>query len=305
MADPYDILIIGGGPGGYVAAIRAAQLGFRTAVVEREHLGGICLNWGCIPTKALLRTADIFSYLKHAKEYGLTIEGAIAYDPALVIKRSRVISAQLNSGVGFLLKKNKVDVIWGAAKLTKAGAPASSANAKGRSRRGHVYSQTRHHRNGGEAARAAGHRARWKAHLDLFRGNGSGEISKLAPRRWLGRDWCRICLLLSQHGRKGNADRNPAAIPARRGSRDCRRRAQAVREAENRDIDVSQDHDGREKRKWRKSNGRGCRWSRASARSRAHDLGGWRDRQCREPWARGAGCEDGARRHRNRWHRPH
>ncbi len=121
MADPYDILIIGGGPGGYVAAIRAAQLGFRTAVVEREHLGGICLNWGCIPTKALLRTADIFSYLKHAKEYGLTIEGAIAYDPALVIKRSRVISAQLNSGVGFLLKKNKVDVIWGEAKLTKAG----------------------------------------------------------------------------------------------------------------------------------------------------------------------------------------
>jgi dihydrolipoamide dehydrogenase len=121
MADPYDILIIGGGPGGYVAAIRAAQLGFRTAVVEREHLGGICLNWGCIPTKALLRTADIFSYLKHAKEFGLTIEGAIAYDPALVIKRSRAISAQLNSGVGFLLKKNKVDVIWGEAKLTKSG----------------------------------------------------------------------------------------------------------------------------------------------------------------------------------------
>ena len=121
MPNPYDILIIGGGPGGYVAAIRAAQLGFKTAVVEREHLGGICLNWGCIPTKALLRTAEIFHYAEHAKDYGLKLEGKITYDPAAVVKRSRAVSGQLNGGVGFLLKKNKVDVIWGEATITKPG----------------------------------------------------------------------------------------------------------------------------------------------------------------------------------------
>jgi dihydrolipoamide dehydrogenase len=121
MAAPYDILIIGGGPGGYVAAIRAAQLGFKTAVVEREHLGGICLNWGCIPTKALLRTAEIFHYAEHAKDYGLKLEGKITYDPAAVVKRSRAVSGQLNGGVGFLMKKNKIDVIWGEATIAKAG----------------------------------------------------------------------------------------------------------------------------------------------------------------------------------------
>jgi dihydrolipoamide dehydrogenase len=121
MAEPYDILIIGGGPGGYVAAIRAAQLGFKTAVTEREHLGGVCLNWGCIPTKALLRSAEIFSYLSHAKDYGLTVDGKIGFDPAAVIGRSRKVAAQLNSGVGFLLKKNKVDVIYGEATITRPG----------------------------------------------------------------------------------------------------------------------------------------------------------------------------------------
>lgn len=119
MADTYDVIIIGGGPGGYVAAIRAAQLGFKTAVVEREHLGGICLNWGCIPTKALLRSAEIYHYMQHPGAYGLTIEGKPGFDLAGVVKRSRGISAQLNQGVGFLLKKNKVDVIWGEAKLGK------------------------------------------------------------------------------------------------------------------------------------------------------------------------------------------
>ena len=121
MADAYDILVIGGGPGGYVAAIRAAQRGFKTAVVEREPLGGICLNWGCIPTKALLRSAEIFHTLNHAKDYGLTVDGKIGFDPAAVVKRSRAVSAQLNNGVGFLLKKNKVDVIWGEAMITKPG----------------------------------------------------------------------------------------------------------------------------------------------------------------------------------------
>lgn len=120
MANSYDIIVIGGGPGGYVAAIRAAQLGLKTAVVEREHLGGICLNWGCIPTKALLRSAEVYHYMEHAKDYGLTAD-KFGFDMGAIVKRSRGVSGQLNSGVGFLLKKNKVDVIWGEAEITKPG----------------------------------------------------------------------------------------------------------------------------------------------------------------------------------------
>ncbi|MFC3693840.1 dihydrolipoyl dehydrogenase [Chenggangzhangella methanolivorans] len=120
MADAYDVLIIGGGPGGYVTAIRSAQLGFKTAVVEREHLGGICLNWGCIPTKALLRSAEVYHYMQHPDAYGLKAE-KVGFDIAAVVKRSRGVSSQLNGGVGFLMKKNKVDVIWGEATITKPG----------------------------------------------------------------------------------------------------------------------------------------------------------------------------------------
>jgi len=120
VANSYDVLIIGSGPGGYVTAIRAAQLGLKTAIVEREHLGGICLNWGCIPTKALLRTAEIYHYMQHAADYGLSAE-KVGFDPSAVVKRSRGVSGQLNGGVGHLLKKNKVDVIWGEAKIAKAG----------------------------------------------------------------------------------------------------------------------------------------------------------------------------------------
>ncbi len=127
---PYDILIIGGGPGGYVAAIRAAQLGFKTAIVEREHLGGICLNWGCIPTKALLRSAEIYHYAQHPEAYGLKIEGKVTFDPGAVVKRSRGVSAQLNGGVAFLLKKNKVDVIWGEATISKVGEVTVGASSK-------------------------------------------------------------------------------------------------------------------------------------------------------------------------------
>ncbi len=126
----YDIIVIGGGPGGYVAAIRAAQLGFKTAVVEREHLGGICLNWGCIPTKALLRSAEILHYGEHASAYGLKLEGKITPDPAAVVKRSRQVSQQLNGGVAFLLKKNKIDVIWGEAFIPKPGEVRVTATKK-------------------------------------------------------------------------------------------------------------------------------------------------------------------------------
>lgn len=120
MANSYDVIVIGSGPGGYVTAIRSAQLGFKTAIVEREHLGGICLNWGCIPTKALLRSAEIKHFGEHAKDYGLKLNGTIEADVKDVVQRSRGVSARLNAGVGFLMKKNKIDVIWGEAKLSKA-----------------------------------------------------------------------------------------------------------------------------------------------------------------------------------------
>jgi dihydrolipoamide dehydrogenase len=134
VAESFDIIIIGSGPGGYVTAIRAAQLGFKTAIVERAYLGGICLNWGCIPTKALLRSAEIFHYLEHAKDYGLAAEKA-SYDAAAVVKRSRAVSKRLNDGVGFLMRKNKVTVIWGEAVIDAPGKvsvkPANSEPPKG------------------------------------------------------------------------------------------------------------------------------------------------------------------------------
>ncbi|MES2339227.1 MAG: dihydrolipoyl dehydrogenase [Pseudomonadota bacterium] len=120
MADTYDLIVLGSGPGGYVAAIRAAQLGMKTAIVERENLGGICLNWGCIPTKALLRSAEIFHYMQHAKDYGLVAE-KISADLDAVVKRSRGVAKQLNQGVTHLMKKNKIAVHMGEGKLVAKG----------------------------------------------------------------------------------------------------------------------------------------------------------------------------------------
>jgi dihydrolipoamide dehydrogenase len=116
----FDIIIIGSGPGGYVTAIRAAQLGFKTAIVERSFLGGICSNWGCIPTKALLRSAEIYHYMQHAKDYGLSADN-VKFDVGAVIKRSRGVAGRMNTGVGFLMKKNKVSVIWGEAVIDAPG----------------------------------------------------------------------------------------------------------------------------------------------------------------------------------------
>ena len=113
----YDIIILGSGPGGYVTAIRASQLGFKVAVVEKENLGGICLNWGCIPTKALLKSAQVFDYLKHASDYGLTINGEVDKDFNAVIARSRGVAEGMSKGVQFLMKKNKIEVIDGFGKV--------------------------------------------------------------------------------------------------------------------------------------------------------------------------------------------
>lgn len=116
----YDLIVVGSGPGGYVAAIRASQLGLKTAIVERESLGGICLNWGCIPTKALLKSAQVFEYLNHAQDFGITVTGAKA-DFGAIVKRSRGVADGMSKGVQFLMKKNKIDVINGSGKLKAAG----------------------------------------------------------------------------------------------------------------------------------------------------------------------------------------
>ncbi len=120
MAD-YDVVVIGTGPGGYETAIRASQLGFKTAVIEKNKLGGVCLNIGCIPTKALLKSAEVMAYMGHASEYGLELEGQAKANFGKVVERSRGVADKMNKGVGFLMKKNKIDVIMGKATLTKAG----------------------------------------------------------------------------------------------------------------------------------------------------------------------------------------
>jgi dihydrolipoamide dehydrogenase len=114
----YDIIVLGSGPGGYVTAIRASQLGFKTAVVEKESLGGVCLNWGCIPTKALLKSAQVFEYLNHAEDYGLNADN-ISHDFTKVIARSRNVASGMSKGVNFLMKKNKIDILKGFGKIKK------------------------------------------------------------------------------------------------------------------------------------------------------------------------------------------
>ncbi|PJK31422.1 dihydrolipoyl dehydrogenase [Minwuia thermotolerans] len=138
MAKEFDLVVVGGGPGGYVAAIRAAQLKMNVALVEREHLGGICLNWGCIPTKALLRSAEVYHLMQHAGDFGFRIDGKIEIDAAAVVKRSRKVAGQLSGGVKHLLKKNKVTVFdghgalggKGVVKVTKDGKAVDEIRAK-------------------------------------------------------------------------------------------------------------------------------------------------------------------------------
>ncbi|MFT3726765.1 MAG: dihydrolipoyl dehydrogenase [Terricaulis sp.] len=130
MADMFDVIVIGSGPGGYVTAIRSAQLGFKTAIVERDKLGGICLNWGCIPTKALLRSAEVYRNMQHAKDFGLSVEG-LSFNSEAVVKRSRGVSDRLSKGVGFLMKKHKIIVIEGEAKLEQ-GSTAPKVIVKGK-----------------------------------------------------------------------------------------------------------------------------------------------------------------------------
>ncbi len=137
MSTSFDVIIIGSGPGGYVTAIRAAQLGMKVAIIERDRLGGICLNWGCIPTKALLRSAEVYRNAQHADEFGLSIEG-LKFDPQAVVKRSRGVAGRMEKGVQFLMKKNKITVIEGEARLEK-GSAAPKVIVKGKDAKDAAY----------------------------------------------------------------------------------------------------------------------------------------------------------------------
>ncbi len=225
MADTsFDIIIIGSGPGGYVTAIRAAQLGFKTAIVEKSYLGGICLNWGCIPTKALLRSAEIYHYMQHAKDYGLSAE-KVSFDAKAVVQRSRGVSKRLNDGVGFLMKKNKVTIIWGDASIDAPGkvtVKKSDIEApKGALGEGAYQAKTHHPCHRCAASRAAGAGARQEAGLDLFRGDGAGQDAEVAAGGRLRRHRHRIRFVLPHHGRRGDGGGGAAADPAGRGRGDC------------------------------------------------------------------------------------
>ena len=126
----YDVIVIGSGPGGYVTAIRASQLGLKTAVVERSELGGICLNWGCIPTKALLKSANVFEYIQHAEDYGIKVKGAEA-DFSAMVKRSRTVADGMSKGIQFLMKKNKIDILTGSGKI-KVGKKVDVTDTEGK-----------------------------------------------------------------------------------------------------------------------------------------------------------------------------
>ena len=219
MADTsFDVIIIGSGPGGYVTAIRAAQLGFKTAIVEKAYLGGICLNWGCIPTKALLRSAEIYHYMQHAKDYGLSAEN-VSFDPKAVVERSRGVSKRLNDGVGFLMKKNKVTVIWGEATIDAPGKVTvkKSAVEAPKGALGEGAYQAKH------IIVATGARPRVLPGLEpdkklvwtYFEAMVPEQDAEIAAGGRLRRDRHRVRLVLPHHGRRRDRGRGAAADPAR------------------------------------------------------------------------------------------
>ena len=163
----YDIIVIGSGPGGYVAAIRAAQLGKKVAIVEKADLGGVCLNWGCIPTKALLKSAQVFSYCKNAAHYGVAVEGEVKPDFEKIVARSRTVAETMSKGVAFLMKKNNIDVINGFGKLAGEGKVEVD---------GAVYESTPN----------AIYACRWRARYHLEGGFGIAQVTSVDDCCWLG-----------------------------------------------------------------------------------------------------------------------
>ena len=246
MADTtFDILIIGSGPGGYVAAIRAAQLGFKTAIVERDYLGGICLNWGCIPTKALLRSAEIFHYMQHAKDYGLDSRQcrlrrgrrreALARSGQAPQRRRRLPDEE-EQGRGDLGRGGDRRARQG----HREGLQERSAQRRARPRR--LSSQAHHHRHRRAAARAARPRARQETGVDLFRGHGAAVDPEVAAGDRLRRHRHRVRLVLPHARRRGHRGRGAAANPPGRGSRDPDICAQELREAGHQNPDQRQGH---------------------------------------------------------------
>ena len=237
MADQYDVIVIGSGPGGYVTAIRAAQLGLKTAVVEKSYLGGICLNWGCIPTKALLRSAEIFHYMEHAKDFGLSAKDvsfdgtrdrqALARRRRAAFQRRRLPAQE---------EQDRRDLGHGDHRRARQGQRQGGREpAQGRARRRRLRGQAHHRRHRRAAARAARPGAGRQADLDLFRGDGARQDAEVAAGRRLRRHRHRVRLVLSHHGRRGDGGGNPAADPAGRGRGDRRPRPQALREGGDHD----------------------------------------------------------------------
>ena len=192
MPDQYDLIVLGSGPGGYVAAIRSAQLGMKVAIVEREKLGGICLNWGCIPTKALLRTSEINHYLTHASAYGLSAEKT-GFDLAKIVDRSRKVAGQLNAGVKGLMKKNKVAVVEGDGVITGKGTlsvtkdPGSESGAGGKKTdlaAKHIIAPALNTLVGGPSKLYEGSRAQIQGAIDGNRMNLEHNFARGGSRRW-------------------------------------------------------------------------------------------------------------------------
>ncbi len=193
----FDTLVLGGGPGGYVAAIRAAQLGMKTAVVEREHLGGICLNWGCIPTKALLRSSEINHLLHHLDAYGFAAKD-ITYDTKKVVERSRKVAKQLSNGVGYLMKKHKITVIDGQAALLGKGKVAVAKDGKSL---GEFSAKNIILATGARARSLPGLEPDGKLVWTYKEAMIPSSDAEIAARRRLGRHRHRVRELLPRHGR--------------------------------------------------------------------------------------------------------
>ena len=260
MAMSYDVAVIGAGPGGYVAAIRAAQLGLKAVVVEREHLGGICLNWGCIPTKALLRASEIFHLMHRAGEFGLRADN-LGFDLDAVVKRSRSVAKQLNSGVGHLLKKHKVAVVMGEARLTAPGRDhGRDLEGRGGDRRGGGDP-----RDGRAGARAAGDGGGRRAGLDLPPRAGAAAHAEEAAGCRLGGDRHRVRELLRHARRRDDGGRGARPHPAGRGRRDLRAGEEGLREAGDAD---SRRRDGQGARPLRRRGEGDDRAGREDARRR-------------------------------------
>jgi hypothetical protein len=229
-AQNFDVIVIGAGPGGYVAAIRASQLGLKVAIVEREHMGGICLNWGCIPTKAMLRSSEVFHLMHRAKDFGLSADN-ISYDLDAVVKRSRGVAKQLNSGVGHLMKKNKVTVVMGEATLPAKG-KVSVKTDKGTEE---LTAKNIILATGARARELPGLEADGKRVWTYKHALTPAAYAEETAGHRLGRHRHRIRQLLQHAGRRHDRGRGHGPHPAGGGRGDLQLRQEELREAGHED----------------------------------------------------------------------